>query len=128
MPYVSGKGTSTPWGRSQGSTTRLAPGICYYSTASHGGISVSRSHWHRMSEQAIARGIPYGGRLWYEEDCDWAIVVHELHDKVTALAAYYAGRGQQDIKQQALETLMKYHQTYLNSVKTYRQNWRRLPP
>ncbi len=54
-------------------------------------------------------------------------MVHELHDKVPALAAYYEGRGQPDIKQQAMEMLQQYHQTYLNSVKTYRQNWRRLP-
>ncbi len=122
-----GKGTSTPWGRSQGGTIKLAPGICFYSTAGHGGISVSRSWWSRLSEQAVVRGIPYGGRLWYEEDCDWAIVIHELHDKVPAIAAYYADRGIKDIKRQALETLVQYHQAYLNSVKTYRQNWGKRP-
>jgi len=64
--------THTPWGASD-SADHIAPGIVNYTTASHGGVHVSARRlaamptaWH-LSEWA-----PAG---WYEEDCDWALVV-----------------------------------------------------
>lgn len=59
--------TSTPWGASQ-STTKWAPGIMQYSTASHGGFHLSPT---RNAEMPAALRIDSG---WYEEDCEWALV------------------------------------------------------
>lgn len=55
----------TPWGKSQGKEI-LAPGITYYSTASHGGYYVSKAVRAVMPKQYVnADG-------WYEEDCEWS--------------------------------------------------------
>ena len=63
-----GIGTSTPWGRAQGSK-RLAYGIVLYYTAGHGGIHVSPTVLATMpAHLRNADG-------WYEEDCEVAKVV-----------------------------------------------------
>ena len=62
----------TPWGEPHEAKS-IAPGIVWYSTASHGGYWVSQERWKEMPE-------PYGsvptfaGENWYEEDCDWCLV------------------------------------------------------
>ena len=60
--------TSTPWGPSQQSTVH-ARGIVEYSCAGHGGFHLSKL---RNAEVHPAWRKAKG---WYEEDCDWAIVV-----------------------------------------------------
>ena len=61
-------GTSTPWGTAQ-HAKRYARGIIFYETAGHGGIHVSPGRNMQVPE---ALRIEDG---WYEEDCDWALVV-----------------------------------------------------
>lgn len=58
---------NTPWGKSQGREI-LAPGICFYSTASHGGYFVSKAVRAVMPKEYVN---PDG---WYEEDCEWSKV------------------------------------------------------
>lgn len=60
------------WGPVQNRRS-LAHGITLVSTASHGGIIISKERLAQMPAelQAIA---PWAGRLHYEEDQDWAIV------------------------------------------------------
>lgn len=60
--------TNTPWGKSQ-SKTKYAPGINFYSTASHGGIKLSAGKNAEIPE--YMRNV----NGWYEEDCEWAKVV-----------------------------------------------------
>jgi hypothetical protein len=60
--------TQTPWGAAQNST-KYAPGIISYSTASHGGFHLSETRQKEMPE--ILKN-PDG---WYEEDCEWCKVV-----------------------------------------------------
>ena len=66
---INGRGGAiTPWGRAQ-SKESFGPGISLYSTAGHGGFKVCKK------QNAM---IPDYMRIndgWYEEDCDWAIVV-----------------------------------------------------
>src|SRR5207248_2595464 len=63
--------TSTPWGLSQ-TTTRHAPGITFYSTASHGGFHLSAGRLAQVHPaMRELSGYPAG---WFEEDCDWAVV------------------------------------------------------
>lgn len=61
-------GTSTPWGTSD-SSKRITPGITFYSTPSHGGFKVCPTLNAAMPDHLRrADG-------WYEEDCDWCLVV-----------------------------------------------------
>ena len=63
----------TPWGPSQ-STERIADGVFWYSTASHGGFFLSQERRRAMPEP-YRSAKPFAGAGWYEEDCDWAVVV-----------------------------------------------------
>ncbi len=58
----------TPWGESDGAE-RVARGITFYSTPSHGGYYLAPTVNERMPEALRLEG------GWYEEDCDWARVV-----------------------------------------------------
>lgn len=64
----------TPWGESQ-SDKEHAEGITFYTTASHGGFHLSDER-----EAELRKLLPdwcsfNGNHTWYEEDCDWAVVV-----------------------------------------------------
>lgn len=66
----------TPWGPAQ-SVENIAPGLTFYSTASHGGYHLSpdlNTKVPQVLKEASFMG--NGMRGWYEEDCDWAIVVY----------------------------------------------------
>jgi hypothetical protein len=56
---------SSPWGAIQ-EKRELAPGIWTVSTASHGGIKLSRERNAGMPDYMRNEG------GWYEEDCEWA--------------------------------------------------------
>ena len=72
---------STPWGRIQ-QVDVYERGIAFVHTGSHGGVRVSPSYAKKhLSPLAIERGTRWGGSdtyLYYEEDCQWAIVAWEL--------------------------------------------------
>ena len=59
---------NTPWGISD-SSERIAPGIMRYDTPSHGGFHLSAKRQAEMPEALRVEG------GWYEEDCDWALVI-----------------------------------------------------
>lgn len=78
--------TQTPWGPSQ-SQREHAPGIVFYSTASHGGYKLSPERWAEFAS------IPHFAHWsqWLEEDCDACLVYlrwpelatdEQLHDAV----------------------------------------------
>lgn len=81
---------STPWGRAD-HCRPIATGIVWYSTPSHGGYYLSPVRRDEMpaSLRAIS---PWAGEGWYEEDCDWAIVVASFPDLFTAKDRYHAAR------------------------------------
>lgn len=58
---------TSPWGGVQ-TATEIAPGIWQVSTASHGGLKLSRQ---RNAAMPVYMRTPGG---WYEEDCAWALV------------------------------------------------------
>jgi hypothetical protein len=66
--------TNTFWGIAQ-ETRRIAPGIIWYSTASHGGYAVSATLAATMRPHLYEIGVMRWTRLWFEEDCAWAAVV-----------------------------------------------------
>ena len=69
------------WGNVQ-SRKKLANGIFFVETASHGGIVVHESIADKyISDKAKAIiGQPEHGWYHFEEDCDWAIFAHENRD------------------------------------------------
>lgn len=62
----------TPWGSSQSQKT-IASGIVFYSTSSHGGIKLSSERVKQMPDDLRNFGSTAPG--WYEEDCEYSIVV-----------------------------------------------------
>lgn len=70
----------SPWGGIQWSEP-LIPGMDLISTASHGGVRVSREAAMYLSPGARKCGFRDGGFLWFEEDCQESVVLRELLDK-----------------------------------------------
>jgi len=66
----------TPWGYAN-CTTQLAEGIYACGAAGHGGIGINADRAAGLTAAALAEGENYGGFLWYEEDCAWAILTAE---------------------------------------------------
>lgn len=61
---------NTPWGKAQQST-KVGDGVVWHSTASHGGFQVTAK-----LPKPLQEFVPFTRKAgWYEEDCDWAIVV-----------------------------------------------------
>jgi hypothetical protein len=65
----------TPWGAAQTSEV-IAPGITFYSTASHGGFHLSDERNAcvplRLRQSTF---LQLGMKGWYEEDCDASIIL-----------------------------------------------------
>lgn len=71
---------SSPWGEIQDSET-LIPGMEMVTTASHGGIRVTKEAAMLLSTAARKCGFRQNGYLWFEEDCQEPVVLRELMDK-----------------------------------------------
>lgn len=82
------KGGNSPWDTIQ-HTAELAVGIVQVHTAGHGGfwISDTRRQWMPLSLGKIET---FAGGNWYEEDCDWAIVVMAFPDHFTSETCHHA--------------------------------------
>ena len=76
---------NTPWGSSQ-STEVLEPGIVWVSTASHGGLMITKTYAEsHLTAAARQRGAKWGSYYTYEEDCAYAVAAWELphlHEKI----------------------------------------------
>ena len=71
--YAQTPATQTPWGPAP-SAMEIAPGIVNFRTESHGGAHVDLSE--RMTWPAPLREFQtFAGENWYEEDCDFHIVI-----------------------------------------------------
>ncbi len=95
--------SETPWGQAQ-SAEDIAPGITKYTTASHGGYFLNKEanakvppelQWSTFNMQGL--------KGWYEEDCDWAIVVYTFQQHFKP-----------ELYQHALESLAQHHETALD--------------
>ncbi len=96
--------SSSPWGRIQEQTT-LAPGLLLVSTASHGGLLLSREAAERLhiSPKALELGARWEDGWAYEEDCEWAILAWEVPQFWPAL--FPPGPHRENPRQYLLETL-----------------------
>ncbi len=90
--------TSTPWGMSQQSV-KIATGIMSYSTASHGGVHLSKKR------NALVPDYMRSDNGWYEEDCEHAIPCVVFTDEYKK---YYADLDI-DIISVAKDTLLSYY-------------------
>lgn len=97
--------TATPWGNAQ-QVVRYAPGVNFYSTAGHGGFKLSKRINDLLIPQYLKQATWSGLGLkgWYEEDCDWAIVVIALSSWPGFRAAFDQGEIER-----AHESLKQYH-------------------
>jgi hypothetical protein len=61
----------------------LAPSVYWVTTVEHGGYVLHKDVVrHRLSQAAITRGVVDGEWVCFEEDCAWAMVVHECPEWV----------------------------------------------
>ena len=70
----------TPWGRAQNVEILDRDGIVWVSTASHGGLRISKicALAKNITQAAIAQSIETDEHFWFEEDCAWAVIAWEL--------------------------------------------------
>lgn len=82
---------STPWGAPQ-TSREIAPGICFYSTASHGGYHLSPDRFatfrHCFPDYKLWAGDP-----WFEEDCDAALVTISFADEFPDQSVFFAAQS-----------------------------------
>ena len=67
---------TTPWGPSQDSIETI-PGVTWHSTAGHGGYHLSPERQLRL----LKTFGPVNDSGWYEEDCEWSMVVLAFADE-----------------------------------------------
>jgi hypothetical protein len=93
----------TIWGYTD-STKKRCDGVISVSTPSHGGIRVDKK-WaeENLTKEAREAGCFCYDFYWYEEDCDWAIVIFE-HPELAI--------SQEEIKH-AKRTVVYWHKPYL---------------
>lgn len=97
--------SDTPWGKAQ-SAEDIAPGITAYTTASHGGYFLNRTANAKVAPPLKRSTFNSQGLDgWYEEDCDWAIVVYTFPQ-------YFS----QEKYKHALESLAAHHSAAYKSL------------
>ena len=65
----------TPWGDAQ-HTEPLLPGVWFVETAGHGGVWLSEER-----RKQIPANLQNHDNQWYEEDCEFSLVVCALRDE-----------------------------------------------
>lgn len=78
----------SPWGDVQ-SSSELCSGMFLVSTASHGGIMVSKEVAATLSLAARKCGFKEDGYLCFEEDCAACVVLRELLDRTPSVVPNY---------------------------------------
>lgn len=99
----------SPWGPVQDST-ELADGIVEVSTASHGGIWLSRE---RQKEIRYKENF-LGSAEWWEEDCDWAVPYAFFSRDIRERGAAY--RFEDNLKA-AVATVQRHHPAFVARLK-----------
>jgi uncharacterized protein DUF7007 len=103
---------NTPWGKSDSKTT-LAKGVSWVGTSSHGGFAITPTAALRyLSTAAVSRGLKYGGYYFFEEDCDFAIVMLEMHEFLMGVSVITFPVNL-STKEKLIEGLSRWHADYL---------------
>src|SRR5215213_1794060 len=104
--------TSTPWGPSQ-TSHEIAPGICFYSTASHGGYHLSLDRFDTF-RQFFPDFTLWAGDRWFEEDCDSALVTITFAQDFSDQAVFFAEQSIRACVQNDKTSNGKWHQVWAN--------------
>ena len=96
--FQPGKGTATPWGKAD-CCTKYATGIISYSTPSHGGYHLSLGRMKQLPE--MIQEYWDSSCPWFEEDCNWALVV-------LAFPQYFTYEHHED----AIRTVRQWHKNF----------------
>lgn len=103
---------NTPWGPVQ---TRypIAPGICWVSTAGHGGLMITAEQADRLlTTEARGAGEVFDGWLCYEEDCLYAVALYE-HPEWAKAGALDPAKPSDQVKTEAWHALSAWNPEYL---------------
>jgi hypothetical protein len=84
------RNTHTPWGRAD-SIEKVADGIEFYSTPSHGGFRLSNERLIQLHAVHGPVKTFCGHAEWFEEDCDWAYVATAFPEHFNAEQLAHAG-------------------------------------
>lgn len=115
--------TSTPWGPPD-TRHEVAPGICFYSTPSHGGYHLSADRFNTF-RQLFPDFRLFAGDPWFEEDCDAALVIltfaAEFSDQdvflaeqsIRACAQYFRDS---DRRWQQVSTIITHNETLADAL------------
>lgn len=83
-------GFGSPWDLVE-TVEQIADGICFVTTASHGGYHVERE-LHQAMPSLLANSNTYSGcgSPWFEEDVEWSLVVAAFPEKFDARTVFHA--------------------------------------
>lgn len=105
----------SPWGSIQ-SEHKLCDGVYNVSTASHGGIMVSKDIAEDIfSKAALNCAFRYNLYYCFEEDCDASIALRELLDK--QLITGFFNLGAEELSEIVNRSLQVWHSEYWNTRK-----------
>ena len=90
----------TPWGHAQHVEVLDRGGIVWVSTASHGGLRISKvcALAKNVSQAAIKVGIETNEHFWFEEDCAWAVIAWELPHLWNYFFKYMSAKDNKDLQ------------------------------
>jgi hypothetical protein len=95
----------------------LARGAVWYSTPGHGGLGVTLA-WaaQNLTPAAQALGERWGGKLWYEEDCLYAVPFYECPSLDAALRTTGAMQiSTREIMEQNAQVIRNYYPRYFDA-------------
>jgi hypothetical protein len=95
---------NSPWGHVQ-DITNHADGIDFVGTASHGGFHLSRERSKEFRKKFPNAKLFLGGSTWFEEDCDWALVVEAFPEEF-----------KEEVVKQAIESNNNWHKEIREEV------------
>lgn len=116
----------TPWGASQ-TIERVADGIRFISTASHGGYHLSPERWAVLQAEFPAFH-SWAGPQWLEEDCDCALVVLTWPELFSDQAVFFALRSGREWRKESVtaaweatdraQAIIRRHDSFKATVET----------
>lgn len=105
----------TPWGKSD-SKINVVRGVSWVGTPSHGGFAVTpTAALQYLSTSAVSRATKYGSYYFFEEDCDYAIVMLEMHEVFKGLDVITFPINV-PTKETLIESLSRWHADYLLEI------------
>lgn len=102
---------STPWGPSQ-TSREIAPGICFHSTARHGGYYLSLDRF-AIFRQCFPDYKLWAGDQWFEEDCDAALVTITFAEEYSDESVFFAEQSIRAGVQNEKRSDGQWHQVWI---------------